>query len=239
LPQSYRNSVESLSVIIPVLNEAKQIVHCINSVRKALPESEIVVVDGGSRDETINLAKNENTQVVSSPPGRGIQCRAGADDCNSEILIFIHADCRLGNNTMRALENYFIDEKKKIAVFKIKFLSTKIVFRILEWFTSFDSLFTRFGDQGIIVRRSFYSELGGFPAYKLFEDVDFLRKARRHHSIGQIDANINSSVRRFKRTGFFAQMTWNAVLLFLYCLGVNPDKLYLLYHREHKTPTSP
>jgi len=97
------------------------------------------------------------------------------------------------------------------------------------WFSRFDSVFTRFGDQGIVVRRPFYEQLGGFPPWPLFEDVEFLRRARRLTRGWSFPADVTTSARRFRRHGVLRQQLQNTRLLLRFLAGTSPERLAAEY----------
>ena len=111
-------------------------------------------------------------------------------------------------------------------------MSSHPFLRLCSWLTRFDSVFTRFGDQGIVVRRAFYTSLGGFPAWPLFEDVELLRQARRETRVWSLPAELTTSARRFRRCGPVRQQMRNGRLLVRFLLGTAPDVLAREYRCE-------
>lgn len=219
------------TVIIPAYNEASRIANAIRSAKNQQPKVEVIVADGGSADGTPAMAGAEGARVVHSKRGRGIQCNAGARLATAEILIFLHADTVLPENAFRLLHKYFANPDIRIATFRMQFDSAHWLLRIYAAFTRFDSLFTRFGDQCIVVRRSFFEEIGGFPDWPLFEDVHLLRGARRVTRIHSLPANVTTSARRFTKLGLFRCQLFNSWLLLQYLLGVPPERLAQKYQR--------
>ena len=219
------------SVIIPTWNEEETIGDCINSIRTANQETEILLSDGGSWDKTIRIAKELNCKVISSPKGRGIQSNVGASCASGSILLFLHGDTLLPPDAFEIIDKQFEDQSVQIGTFRISFDHNHWLLNFYAWFTQFDFIFSRFGDQCIIVRRRFFDNLGGFPKWKLFEDVDFLRKARRVTKIHSLPAKVKTSARRFLKNGILRQQIQNGWLILLYFLGFGGNRLYLKYEK--------
>ena len=217
------------SVIIPTLNEAPTIEQQINYIKSLDKNVEIIISDGGSNDNTVEIAKKQGAKIIKSKPGRGTQQRTGAKKATGDILLFLHADTILPRVAFSILTRYFDDPSKLVATFKIHFHPPFMILRLIAVFTRFDTVITKFGDQCIVIRRSFYNQIGGFPDIPLFEDVNLLDRARRYTRIGSIPGVVVSSTRRFKRNGALRQLIWNAWLILLYYIGRSPDKLASMY----------
>jgi rSAM/selenodomain-associated transferase 2 len=234
---SYGSTLEpGFSVIIPSLNEADWIENAIRSVKARDPEVEIIVVDGGSVDCTARLALHEGVPVLPSPRGRGIQCNAGARVASGDILAFLHADTMLPSGAFKLLAEYFSNPEIQIGTFRLQFDKPGWLLRFYGFFTRWDSLFTRFGDQCIVIRRSFFEELGGFPDWQLFEDVHLLRLARQRTKIHSFRARVESSSRRFLRMGLIRCQLLNAWLILQYLLGISPERLASRYASRQLLP---
>lgn len=217
------------SVIIPTLNEAPTIGQQINYIKSLDQNVEIIISDGGSSDNTVEIVKKQGAKMIKSKPGRGTQQRAGAKKAKGDILLFLHADTILPRNAFSILNRYFDDPSNLVATFKIHFHPPFLILRLISVFTRFDTVITKFGDQCIVIRRSFYNQLGGFSDIPLFEDVYLLDRARKCTRVGSIPGIVVSSTRRFKRNGVLRQLIWNAWLVLLYYLGRAPDKLAEMY----------
>jgi rSAM/selenodomain-associated transferase 2 len=203
----------------------------VTSVRQHLPGAAIVVVDGRSSDETAAIAAAAGAEVMASDRGRGRQCRAGAANVRSEWMLFLHADTSLPSNAREVIAGFTARPAASIATFRLRFDQSHFFLRACCWFTRFDSVFTRFGDQGILIRRTFYEQLGGFPDWPLFEDVALLQRARALTRIHSLPACVTTSARRFRDHGPLRQQMQNARLLLRYLLGASPEDLA----REYRT----
>ncbi|MGH7958810.1 MAG: TIGR04283 family arsenosugar biosynthesis glycosyltransferase [Opitutaceae bacterium] len=222
----------SLSVIILALNEAARIGGTVSRVRQILPQAEVIVVDGDSQDATTRFAAAAGARVIRSERGRGLQCRTGAAQARGDLLFFLHADTIPPVNGADVLAHYFARTDVQIGTFRLAFDDRSWFLRACAWFTRFDTVFTRFGDQGIVVRRSFYERLGGIPPWPLFEDVEFLRRARCATRVWSFPACVLTSARRFRKHGLLRQQVHNTSLLLWFLAGASPERLAAKYRSE-------
>lgn len=222
----------NISVIIPTLNESSRVAQTLIRVRLAMPEAEIIVADGGSEDDTVAIARQLGVHTVQAPRGRGRQLAAGASLARGQLLLFLHADTILPPNAARIVTDAFADEHTWVGTFRLQFDDDSRFLRFCSWLTRFDTVFTRFGDQAIVVRKDFYQQLGGFPHWPLFEDVELLRRARRLTRVVSFPAAVTTSARRFQRGGRIRQQVRNAWLLLRFLAGVPPQRLAAEYPAE-------
>jgi len=219
------------SVIIPTLNEEAWIDGTLAPLCALTPAVEVIVADGGSGDATGRRAAAHGVRVVDAARGRGVQCNAGARAARGGILLFLHADTRLPADAFAILDRVFADPAACIGTFRLAFDDRHPLLALYAWFSRFDSLLTRFGDQGIAVRRELFDELGGFPDWPVFEDVDLLRRARRRTRIISFPGRVVTAARRFRRHGLVRTQLRNAWLVWLYLRGTPPDELARRYNR--------
>jgi rSAM/selenodomain-associated transferase 1/rSAM/selenodomain-associated transferase 2 len=225
------------SIVIISYNEEEKIRETIQSIKNAaldFTDFEIIVSDGGSSDNTLIIAKNERVKINNSPIGRGVQSNTGARLANGEILIFLHADTMFAINGFKVLDKAFENPKVKIGTFRMGFDEQNYIYKIYSFFTRFDSVLTSFGDQCVVVRRSFYSKLGGYPDWQIFEDVHFLRNARKETKIHSFPATVYTSARRFKKNGLILQQLRNIYYILLYYTGINHKDIKEKYGRVRK-----
>lgn len=222
----------SFSVIIPTFNEERSIISCVNRVRFLDPSVEIIIVDGGSVDNTVDLARQQDARVVMTTKGRGIQCNRGAACASGTILLFLHADTRLPDGAFSLLRSFFRRNETKVGTFRLAFDTSHWLLRSYAYFSRFDSLFTRFGDQCIVVRRDFFESLGGFPDWPLFEDIHFLRLARRETRVYSFPMTVTTSARRYLKNGIVKQQLRNSLLVARFLLKSPVADLALRYGDE-------
>jgi rSAM/selenodomain-associated transferase 2/rSAM/selenodomain-associated transferase 1 len=233
------SSGETVAVVIPTLNEAERISAALLSARQSFPGARLIVVDGGSIDGTRDIAAGHEAHVITSDRGRGSQCRAGvAAAREANWFLFLHADTVLPPNAHALVNAFLAQPRAQIATFRLRFDEPNWFLRMCGWFTRIDSVYTRFGDQGILIRREFYEALGGFPAWPLFEDVALLQRARKVTRIHSLPGCVTTSARRFKQRGAFTQQWLNARLLLRYLGGASPAELAARYCAQPDRPAT-
>jgi rSAM/selenodomain-associated transferase 2 len=222
----------SFSVIIPALNEEAGIGGCVAGVRALDPDVEIIVADGGSSDRTVELAASAGAIVVRAPRGRGPQCNAGAARASGETLLFLHADTALPADAFGILRTLLTDPSIEMAKFRLSFDTHDWLLDIAARLMWYDSLLTSYGDQGIVIRRSLFERIGGFPDWPLFEDVHLFEKARALTDISVIPAEVVTSARRFRENGTIPQLMHDFWLWLQYLIGVSPHEIARSYERR-------
>jgi rSAM/selenodomain-associated transferase 2 len=222
------------TVIIPTLNEAVALPATLARVRAVWPTAKIIVSDGGSADATTTLARAAGATVVTGPPSRGQQLRTGAAAATAgSWWLFLHADTLLPPDAAAVVARFVAIPGATVATFRLRFDQPRFFLRLCAWFTRFDTVWTRFGDQGILISREAYATLGGFPAWPLFEDVALLRAARRLRPVFSLPSAVTTSARRFARHGHLRQQLRNALLLRRFLAGESPHRLAALYAPPH------
>jgi rSAM/selenodomain-associated transferase 2 len=224
--------MSKFSVIIPTLNEEKYLPTVLQNLINIDAEIEIIIADGGSADSTVKIAEKFDVKVCKSEKGKGIQLNNGAGFAKGAVLIFLHADTFLPANAFNLINEYLLVRKVDIAAFKMKFDKEGLIMDIYSWFTKFDSIFTTFGDQAIVIQRDFFIELNGFPNLTIFEDVELCRKARSKTKIYKLPAFVTTSARRFETIGIIKNQLLNALYILQYLVGIDPDKIYKKYFRN-------
>ena len=220
------------SVIIPTYNEEKTIEKTLGNLLMHNAGFEIIISDGNSTDNTKKLAQTFPVKLIESERGRGIQMNDAAKSAKGEILIFLHADTMLPANAFEIIGEKFSDKNTNIAAFNLKFDNTNFLLSVYSFFTRFETMFTTFGDQAIVVRKRFFNMLGGFPDVKIFEDVSFLRKARKHTKILKLKPKVVTSSRRFEKVGYVKTQWYNLIYFLLYFTGKTDKEIYERYYSE-------
>ncbi len=234
VPQKNAATPKSVSVIIPMRNEAAHIARSLHSVRAALPNAEIIVVDANSSDASVAVAQGCGVRTIiagADQIGRGRQCNLGAQAASGELLVFLHADCILAGNAEGALQRTFADLATQTAKFSVRFEHPALRYRWMERICRKDSLLSSFGDQGMAVRTRFFQTHALMPDFALFEDVEFFRRSRKHTRLARIPCTLSTSTRRFEQYGFVRTHAINTVLIGMYLCGVAPTRLHRLYYR--------
>ena len=210
-----------ISIIIPTFNEEETISQCLETVIN-IPGIEVIVADGGSTDRTVEIAgQHRDVKVVTSVMGRSVQMNKGAGYASGEILLFLHADCVLSREVVMNVRNVFGGSSFVGGAFKIRLLSDKFRYRIIEKGINFRSKFFKlpYGDQGLFVKRAVFEELGGFREMPNCEDIDFVCRLNKQGKIAILDERISSSIRRWENHGILRTSFRNQFLLASYILG--------------------
>lgn len=222
------------SIVIPTYNEEYFIEKNLESLKKFKNNFEIIVSDGGSIDNTIEICRREKVVLVKSGKGRGNQLNEGAKAATGEILLFLHADTFLPDNAFELLDHFFDNEKNKICRFLLGFDVDHWFLDLCVSFSKYSFPFTQFGDSSIVVRKTFFEELGGFPPISSFEDVEFFKRAAKKEDISVLRSTVNSSSRRFIQNGPIRQKLIDLMLFTGYLFKLNPDSLTRFYSKKVK-----
>lgn len=220
-----------ISVIIPTLNEEltleKSLISAVNS-----NEVEIIVSDGGSLDATLAIAKRFTDKLISSPAGRGVQLNRGADASSGDILLFLHADTILPKGWDNIVGETLNDSMVSGGAFSFALSKRSLPFSLISFMTNLRSRFFKlpYGDQAIFVRRETFERLGGFQEIPIMEDLELVKSIRRCGTLKVLNLPVITSSRRWDREGWIKTMLRNQLLLFLYHLGVSPERLYRFYN---------
>ena len=224
-----------ISIIIPTINEANNLPLLLSDLATIDNEVEIIIVDCGSEDRTIDIANIYGARVHKAKErNRGLQLDIGAKNSKGEWLIFLHADTRLTHDWFIKIKSVFNRERNFIYFFKFKINDKKIIFRILEILVNFRSQYFKqpYGDQGLVIHRSTYLKNNGFRKIPLMEDVDFLRRLDNKKDLKQLNLPIFTSSRRWKRTNIFSQAYKNWNFRRRWLKGESIKSLYSDYYKN-------
>jgi rSAM/selenodomain-associated transferase 2 len=225
-----------ISVIIPTLNEAENILTTIESVRLQDREAEIIVADGGSVDGTPEIARSY-AQVVDAPRGRATQMNAGARLAMGDVLLFLHGDSRVAPGALAQLRQTMDNPRVAGGSFTLVFDVDNFWLRFYAFGSTIDCVCFRYGDQGIFVRRSIFEQMQGYAEIPLMEDIDLMRRLPRHGRRVLIrNYPVTTSARRFVEHGIVRQEALNVALVAAWFLGVKPHTLSKWY-AAHKDRT--
>ena len=225
-----------VSVIIPALNEQQTIASAIESATNAGAD-EVIVVDGGSTDQTTQIAARDAAVKVltSEQSGRAAQQNLGTENAAGDVFLFLHADCRLSPDSISALVNRIRLSPETVAGcfrqridqpgFRYRSLEAGNLWRVrlLKW---------AYGDQGIFVRASVFRQHNGFPDVCFLEDLLLMKKLRRAGRIVVLNSYIEVSARRWQQRGVLGQTLRNWLIVALAHLGVTPERLSKFYPND-------
>jgi rSAM/selenodomain-associated transferase 2 len=217
-----------ISIIIPVYNEESTIGGLLESL-KDHGAVELLVSDGGSVDRTVEIA-SRYARIVHAKTGRAIQMNAAAHDAVGDILLFLHADCRLGPSGLGMVRTVMADPEIIGGNFDIRYegddWAAEAFSRINRWRRRCGIFY---GDSGIFCRRSVFHSLGGFACWPILEDYEFARRLGRAGKLAYLNEPIWVSDRRWRNGGLFPTMASWFLIQSLYLAGVTPKQLARLY----------
>lgn len=219
-----------LCIVVPALDEALQIVgrlQALQPLREA--GARVVVVDGGSRDDTAALAERHADRVLAAPRGRASQMNAGAAACAGRMLLFLHADTRLPAGADALVARALAE--RTWGRFDVRIDGAHPMLRVVERMINLRSRLTGIatGDQAIFVRRGVFEAAGGFPDLPLMEDVALSRRLKSHGRPACLRQTVLTSGRRWERHGVLRTILLMWRLRLAYFLGADPKRLAVRY----------
>jgi rSAM/selenodomain-associated transferase 2 len=221
----------TITVIIPTLNEESAIAQTIRHTT-SLGFDHILVVDGGSCDQTLAIAQGLClARVLTAQPGRARQLNAAAKISASDVLLFLHADTLLPDTAKQNVESAFTDPVIVGGRFDVRFDNPSAWGHIISTFMNLRSRLTRIstGDQAMFVRRVVFEQLGGFSEIPIMEDIEFSTRLKRTGPIRMLRETVTTSFRRWEQQGPLRTILLMWTLRFLYWMGVSPHRLKSFY----------
>ncbi|MXY29172.1 glycosyltransferase [Candidatus Poribacteria bacterium] len=222
-------TLQKISVIMPILNEAKLLEKTLSQLQPEMGSHELIVVDGGSTDASVGIAEKYG-RVITSERGRAKQLNAGAAAATGEILIFLHADIWLESGALAAVV-WALSSGHVGGGFRQKIDGKSVLYRLIEVAGDIRGRYLRvfYGDSGIFLTRTDFEKIGGFPNVPIFEEMEFSRKLRRLGKTTLLTPYIHISARRWEARGIVRTTLNNWLMTLLYFVGVSPGKLARLY----------
>ena len=217
-----------ISIIIPTLNESDNIVATLDRLKPfRMAGHEVIVVDGGSTDETVKLATTRADKIITSVPGRAQQMNNGAKQASGNVLWFLHADTLAPDNATQLILDTLENKKNQWGRFDIRLSGKHLLLRIVERLMNLRSRTSGIatGDQGIFVRREVFEAVGGFRQIPLMEDLEISKRLKRLSYPICLDEKLITSSRRWEKNGVLRTILLMWRLRLAYTFGVSPEKL--------------
>ena len=222
--------INMISIIIPALNEANNLQKLIPALRQntQIP-LEIIVVDGGSTDLSLQICQQHRVKALTGKRGRAVQMNFGASHAKGEILYFVHADAippiGYGEAILQAIKKGF-----PIGCFRLKFDSSHPLLKINAFFTRFDKSWTRGGDQTLFVTTPLFEQYHGYDkSCVIMEEYDFMDRVRSQHPFKIIPKNVLISARKYKKNGYFKVQIANLIAMRMYQKGKTKESIAAKY----------
>lgn len=224
-----------ISIIIPVYNEETHIKSLAAHIRENafLPEElEILIIDGGSTDESRDAALKTGLKVVSSPKGRAMQMNRGAAMAQADILYFLHVDTFPPSHFDKAIRSA-IRRGEQAGCFRMRFDSKNRFLQFFAWFSRFNHKICRGGDQSLFITRKLFYELGGFDeSYTVYEDSEFINRIYKETPFKILPESVVTSARRYEDHGAVSLQYHFGMIHVKNWLGAGPEQLYSYYKRN-------
>ena len=223
------DTLRKISVIIPILNEAKILEKTLSQLQSELESHELIIVDGGSTDTSVYIAEKYG-KVVPSERGRAKQLNTGAAVATGDILIFLHADIWLEPGVLAAVA-IALSSGYVGGGFRQKIDGESILYRLIEIAGDIRGRYLKvfYGDSGIFLTRTDFEKIGGFPDIPILEEMEFSKGMQRLGKTTLLTPHIHISARRWKTKGIVRTTLNNWLITLLYFLGISPESLARLY----------
>ena len=235
-PAAQTAGLGGISVIIPTLNEEEPLPATLVAVLRGKPY-EIIVVDGGSNDRTLEIARAHDAITLNAPRGRAAQMNAGAAIATGVFFLFLHADTLLPADYPSLMRTVLAQPGVSGGAFEFaiggEFTGRKLIERGTNWRARHRQM--PYGDQGLFMRREVFAQTGGYPDLPIMEDYVFVRRLRRFGSIAIAPGTASTSGRRWHRLGAWRTTLVNQLVLLGFLAGIAPARLTNWYHRTTRS----
>lgn len=223
---------DSLSIIIPCLNEAEHVVATLSAIQRLRScGAEVILVDGGSADHTLKLADSYVDKVIQTSPGRALQMNAGAESACGRLYWFLHADTVPGADTLERMQGLASSSALCWGRFRVRFDHPSLIFKCIAWMMNTRSCLTAIatGDQGIFVSRDLFTQVGGYEDIPLMEDIAISKALRKRQRPLCCRQTLATSSRRWQQAGILRTILLMWTLRTAYALGADPVRLAQRY----------
>jgi rSAM/selenodomain-associated transferase 2 len=227
--------MSKLSIIMPVLDEGEGIVAALDALADLRARGTgVIVVDGGSRDATVQRARPRADRVILASRGRALQMNAGAEQASSDVLLFLHADTRVPADVDHVVLKGLERSGRVWGRFDVKIDGRSPVLSVVAWFMNLRSRLTAIatGDQAMFVRRGAFQAVGGFPAIALMEDIALCKRLKRVSKPLCLRERVTTSGRRWEKKGVLSTIILMWRLRLAYFFGADPKELARQYGYE-------
>lgn len=225
-----------ITLIIPCLNEEKNITNIKKNIL-LFKNNEHLIVDGGSCDASIKLFKKYKFNFIQTSSSRGLQQKKGAENATSKWLFFLHADTLLNKNNIQDIKNFLknLECKNKVGYFKLSFNERSFSSKLISIWANLRTIIFKlpFGDQGLLIKRNYYLELGGHSNKVIMEDLEFIIKVPKNNRI-LLNSYVSTSFKRYKKNGLILQGIVHLFCQIMFFLNVSNKLIYKVYKKYEK-----
>lgn len=235
-PHSDRHmaNIPRISIIIPVLNEAQTLPHTLKKLQ-GIKGIEVIVVDGGSQDETVTRAQSFSVQVITTAAGKARQMNAGAARATGDTILFLHGDTQLPDAFKHWVEQILSQPQIIAGAFELKIAAPVLALRWVELAVKIRSRYCQlpYGDQALFMKTQTFRDIGGFPDLPIMEDFALVRQLQKRGKIAIAPVPVITSARRWQQIGILQTTLINQIVIIGYLLGV-PSNTLSQWYRARK-----
>ncbi|MBZ9777379.1 TIGR04283 family arsenosugar biosynthesis glycosyltransferase [Psychroflexus sp. CAK8W] len=219
-----------ISIIIPALNEEKLITEVLKHTLKLPGHYEVIVVDGGSLDKTLEIVqKFKNINVLQSKKGRAVQMNYGAGHAKGDVFLFLHADTFLPKTFYNDVLALMQNPKVIGGSFRLKMDDSHPIFKFYRWCSQFSLEFFTYGDHGMFFKAENFQNINGYKNIDFMEDVEIQKRIRKHGLFKKLKSSVQTSNRRFAKKGVIKQLVIDTLLVFFFKIGISARRLKRFY----------